>query len=123
MLLRKRNTDNLDVAIPLLPRDQDSNFELVEAGNNLDDLLTRSWWAMVNQYSSRFLTKEKDKLAAFAGIAHKVSEIAKSQDVHVNYLSGLWSGRYLIMGLLWYVSMNRTERLKKIPDDGGGFFL
>ncbi|USP74157.1 hypothetical protein yc1106_01431 [Curvularia clavata] len=53
------------------------------------------WFGLVEEYSSRNLTNETDKLPALAGLASKFSE----QDPG-NYLAGIWSD-HLPSALLW----------------------
>jgi hypothetical protein len=76
-------------------------------------LLKHEWWTEVLKYSSRSLSKERDKLEALAGIASKYQLKALKQRENTDYLAGLW-GPYLAMGLLWYVSRNRQERSRKV---------
>jgi hypothetical protein len=83
--------------------------------DNLDgdyvSLQTEKWWAIVRLYSSRLLTKSSDKLIALSGIAMRTQYKLIEQGVDVDYIAGLWSGPYLVTGLLWYVSYSTTTRL------------
>ncbi|KAF2676490.1 HET-domain-containing protein [Lentithecium fluviatile CBS 122367] len=54
------------------------------------------WNGLVEDYSSRHLTNETDKLPALAGLASKFSEEQKLG----NYLAGIWSN-HLPSALLW----------------------
>jgi hypothetical protein len=53
------------------------------------------WYDMVGQFSRLKLTVPTDKLPALSGVAHRISQIIKS-----DYLAGLWSDD-MIRGLLW----------------------
>jgi hypothetical protein len=44
-----------------------------------------SWLKLVTEYTSKALTKEKDKLCAVAGLARATNEIIKDE-----YLAGIW---------------------------------
>lgn len=68
-------------------------------------LLTTKWWYIVEEYSGRFLTNHSDKLIALSGIVARQQKEAGG----TVYLAGLWGGRYLTTGLLWYVHSRRQE--------------
>lgn len=55
----------------------------------------RSWRTIVEEYSSRELTRASDKLPALSGLAHLVQASVGSQ-----YAAGLWVNDFL-RGLLW----------------------
>lgn len=76
---------------------------------NIRVLLKHEWRTEVSKYSSRFLSKERDKLEALAGIASKYQLKASRQVKDTNYIAGLWEP-YFALGLLWYVSRNRQGR-------------
>ena len=71
----------------------------------LDDLLPRfprgiafnSWYRMVEQYSSRALTFERDRLPALSALAVYVSSATKA-----SYIAGIWwTSEDIVIGLLW----------------------
>jgi hypothetical protein len=74
---------------------------------NPGSMLENRWWEIVAVYSSRFLTKNSDRLNALAGIAAHF----QSSDADAIYLAGLWGGQYLNMGLLWYVESGRQKEM------------
>ncbi|ENI02379.1 hypothetical protein COCC4DRAFT_175523, partial [Bipolaris maydis ATCC 48331] len=55
------------------------------------------WQNVVNEYRSRNLSYEKDRMVAFAGIARAFSHLGR-----LTYLAGLWN-EILPAALLWYV--------------------
>lgn len=55
------------------------------------------WQNVVNEYRSRNLSYEKDRVMAFAGIARAFSHLGR-----LTYLAGLWN-EILPAALLWYV--------------------
>jgi hypothetical protein len=56
------------------------------------------WCQVVEEYSRRRLSYEKDKLPALSGLAHTVSEFLHGTDT---YLAGLWK-TYLARDLSWF---------------------
>ncbi|KAE9369015.1 HET-domain-containing protein [Stipitochalara longipes BDJ] len=56
------------------------------------------WCQVVEEYSRRRLSYEKDKLPALSGLAHTVSEFLHGTDT---YLAGLWK-MYLARDLSWF---------------------
>jgi hypothetical protein len=60
------------------------------------------WQNVVNEYRSRELTFEKDRVVAFAGIARAFSHLGR-----LTYLAGLWHD-ILPAALLWYVDKKPT---------------
>ncbi|KAF2185337.1 HET-domain-containing protein, partial [Zopfia rhizophila CBS 207.26] len=60
---------------------------------------TRRWAAIVNQYTTRRLTFEKDRLPALSGLARTIQEETGDE-----YLAGLWK-RDLGEDLLWKVDV------------------
>ena len=67
-------------------------------------VLHNRWYSFVEDYSSRFMTKESDKLPALAGLAAKSSN---KLDLGI-YVAGIWS-THLPSALLW-----RTVQLSEI---------
>jgi hypothetical protein len=63
------------------------------------NLLTKQWWNLIEEYTSRWLTRDTDKLHAISGVAIYFQRERPNAD----YLAGLWNGPYLATGLLWYV--------------------
>jgi Heterokaryon incompatibility protein (HET) len=88
-----------------------NRFDLNQHVESVSELLTSRWWAVVTQYSDRFLTMEEDKLQALSGIALRYQSAALFQGVKVHYVAGLWADgeSYLATGLLWYVSRHSRE--------------
>lgn len=66
-------------------------------GDQSKDLLYESWQITMNSYSSRNLTKGKDKFAALAGITEFFGSVIEDEAV-----AGLWKGD-LGRGLMWKV--------------------
>jgi hypothetical protein len=58
-----------------------------------------SWYTLVEEYSTRYLTEPTDSLIALSGVAKL---FAKRADNPGKYLAGLWEGN-LIYDLLWCV--------------------
>ncbi|KAF2188595.1 HET-domain-containing protein [Zopfia rhizophila CBS 207.26] len=71
------------------------------------------WYGLVEDYSSRYLTNETDKLPALAGLASKFSE----EQNPGNYLAGIWSD-HLPSALLWRTvplySRNRDQPISPL---------
>jgi hypothetical protein len=63
------------------------------------------WQATMQNYSSRFLTRSSDKLAALAGVTQMFQRVTK--DVA---LAGLWRN-YIYRGLLWHVPTGMHGKL------------
>ncbi|THV02032.1 hypothetical protein K435DRAFT_749829 [Dendrothele bispora CBS 962.96] len=89
----------LEDFIPLLPR---------SASNRVD-----SWFRLLRDYTLRELTKPKDKLVAFAGIAELFHEMWPES----RYVAGLWT-HHFPESLLWVNNaalqqMRDTTRLDK----------
>ncbi|CZR63512.1 uncharacterized protein PAC_13409 [Phialocephala subalpina] len=63
----------------------------------------RAWYRMVENYSRRTLTFEKDKLPAVAGIVEEFKSIITDKP-----LLGLWQGD-LLTGLLWQTAEPTTR--------------
>lgn len=59
-----------------------------------------SWHDLVHAYSQTHLTRETDRMNAFAGI---VSRFQGLMGKHCRYLAGLWS-KSLLRDMLWYTS-------------------
>ena len=59
-----------------------------------------SWRSIVLDYTSRYLTLEKDKLAAIAGVASAIQS-----KINMQYVAGMWNNRFSIeYDLCWRVS-------------------
>jgi hypothetical protein len=102
--------------LPKGPDAPEYRSDLNEGVYSASYLLTSRWWAVVENYSNRFLTRWEDKLQALSGIALRYQSQALSQGVKVHYVAGLWGdyNSYLVTGLLWYVSRHsRGPRLKQ----------
>ncbi|EXJ65081.1 hypothetical protein A1O7_01421 [Cladophialophora yegresii CBS 114405] len=70
----------------------------------------QSWYEIVEQYSTRKLTRESDKLKAMSGIAYFIQK-----NTAFRYAAGLWKGM-LAFNLLWVVSSSPEERpARNIP--------
>lgn len=63
-----------------------------------------SWSMAVNLYTKANLTKGRDKLVAFAGIAKSFP-----QQQYSEYYAGMWNGRYLMPSLNWSTMMPLDE--------------
>lgn len=61
----------------------------------------RNWYNLVDNYSSRAVTVESDKLIALSALAKKYQSILKDA-----YVAGLWR-KDLIVGLIWGVNGER----------------
>lgn len=65
-----------------------------------------SWRSIVMDYTSRYLTLEKDKLAAIAGVASVVQS-----KTSIQYIAGMWNTRFFIeYELCWRVSGRADNR-------------
>ncbi|KAF2108098.1 heterokaryon incompatibility protein-domain-containing protein [Lophiotrema nucula] len=75
-----------------------------------DDHFIQAWGRLVQDYTSRGLTRQTDKLVAISGIASIISS-RKS----LEYTGGIWNGssEMLIQGLLWSAS-KRGQRLLEV---------
>lgn len=62
----------------------------------------RRWWAIVNEYSQRSVTKREDKLVAIAAVAKRFAERLGDSKM---YVCGLWRAR-LPFHLAWHVKSN-----------------
>lgn len=70
--------------------------------------VNEAWGAMVKAYSSCYLTKTSDKLAALAGLAGKVCEIRKD-----TYLAGMWK-KELLSQLCWNTYPQHERAVRSI---------
>lgn len=59
------------------------------------NILVRWYYALDYYYTPRFLTKERDRLPAIAGVARRIQV-----DVGGDFLAGLWSSD-ILWGLMW----------------------
>lgn len=66
--------------------------------------VTESWHHLVHEYSKTHLTRESDRMNAFAGIVSQYYERSMSDSM---YLAGLWS-HSLWSDLLWWATPNRS---------------
>ncbi len=65
-----------------------------------------SWRSIVLDYTSRYMTLERDKLAAIAGVASVIQSKTRTQ-----YIAGMWNERFLIeYELCWQVSGQDNRR-------------
>jgi hypothetical protein len=67
-------------------------------GEQLNKDVYLSWYQLIQDYTGRALTFEKDKLTAVAGLASKFADICKSR-----YVAGLWKDD-IEKGLIWYAN-------------------
>ncbi|PMD26414.1 HET-domain-containing protein [Hyaloscypha hepaticicola] len=65
------------------------------------------WFQLIEDYSSRHLTKEMDRLPALAGLADDFAQM--HQDGDCEYLAGIWSS-HLPSALLWNSVASRPRR-------------
>jgi hypothetical protein len=68
------------------------------------------WWAALNEYSMRDLTKDFDKLPAVRGLAVYIHDTYRSncRDGLDHYVMGLWRNK-ITTGLLWYVDLGSNR--------------
>lgn len=70
------------------------------------------WWAALNEYSMRSLTKSYDKLPAIKGLAIYIHDSYLQGRTDDQYVMGMWLNQ-ITAGLLWYVDLgsdrNRPE--------------
>jgi hypothetical protein len=69
------------------------------------------WLSLVEEYSKRKLTKEKDKLPALAGLARLIAKLTND-----DYYAGLWKN-HIIEDLYWRVYAR--EEMKSLEEDTG----
>lgn len=62
------------------------------------------WYSLIDDYSSRFLTKESDKLPALAGLATRFN----NEENWRTYMAGLWS-EHLPSALLWRTKLPNLD--------------
>ena len=72
--------------------------------------MRHGWWMIVEEFSSRTLTKESDRLPATAGMVQVIT-----RRTIWNCLAGLWE-EDLYFNLLWYVIGER--RIQRVEDIG-----
>jgi hypothetical protein len=70
-----------------------------------------SWEALIENYSSRLLTHESDRLAAVYGLARSMQDAA-----NIPYVAGLWED-HLHQQLMWHVERRVVEIDKRIFGD------
>ena len=79
--------------------------EPLVAGDLTADDINRAWHAIVQGYTSKNLTYEKDRLPALSGLARRFCQMKTVTD----YLAGLWRDN-LALDLLWFIPENgQTE--------------
>jgi len=72
-----------------------------EEAPDIDPL--KLWLDIVKEYTSRRLTKKKDKLVALAGIAEHFELVWREMNLQTRYVAGLWTHHFPYT-LLWIVS-------------------
>ncbi|KAH7384077.1 heterokaryon incompatibility protein-domain-containing protein [Phaeosphaeria sp. MPI-PUGE-AT-0046c] len=65
------------------------------------------WQALINEYRSRNLTKAKDRVIAFAGVAR-----ATANRDGLTYLAGMWAELFSLC-LLWYVDKKAEATVRR----------
>lgn len=66
---------------------------------------TSLWFHLLSEYTGRELTKEKDRLVAFAGVAEHFELVWKEYGVDAQYVAGLWTHQLnTLEALLWQVT-------------------
>lgn len=83
-------------------RSKVTNGELFDLLGDSLQMQSMSWQSIIQNFTSRNLTKYTDKLIALAGVADAIQSNSKHQ-----YVAGMWKD-HLYMELLWYV-LRRTE--------------
>ena len=95
--------DDDDSPLPLLIyRDQEEYHDLETKAYERN-----RWFQLIEDYSSRHLTKETDKLPALAGLAADFAQIHHYGDCE--YLAGVWSS-HLPSALLWNAVASQPRR-------------
>jgi hypothetical protein len=95
--------DDDDSPPPLLKyRDQEEYHDLETKAYQRN-----RWFQLIEDYSSRHLTKETDKLPALAGLAADFAQMHHYGDYE--YLAGIWSS-HLPSALLWNAVASRPHR-------------
>ncbi|PQE07267.1 heterokaryon incompatibility protein [Rutstroemia sp. NJR-2017a BVV2] len=86
---------------------------IVGVGRRKPDInIYASWYRMIENFTSRKLTYQDDRLPAIAGLAKKFAAIANG-----NYYAGLWRGD-LFIGLLWkrkILDPTKIDRTSRAP--------
>jgi hypothetical protein len=73
-----------------------------------DEELKLAWWTLMEQYSTKKLTRSTDKLPALSGVAKQFAQRRPNS----TYLAGLWTSS-LLDDMLWISGENGYE--EKIP--------
>lgn len=75
--------------------------------NSTSDHFVHDWGRLVQDYTSRGMTRQTDKLIAISGIASIISSLKS-----LEYTAGIWNGSHemFVQGLLWSAS-KRGSRL------------
>lgn len=87
------------------PRDIDGLYPETSSFN-----YSNQWRGMVEDYSSRLLTMDTDKLAGISGLAKSfLTIIQRSVKLSDEYIAGLWR-KHLVTGLSWNVNRELLEQ-------------
>ncbi|KAF2026588.1 HET-domain-containing protein, partial [Setomelanomma holmii] len=70
-----------------------------------------AWYRMVQEYTSRNITYQTDKLPAFSGIASALQEVTGDE-----YYAGLWKSWFL-EGLLWRLQIPSSDIYVFVPKE------
>jgi len=76
------------------------------------DHFTHDWGRLVQDYTSRGMTRQTDKLVAISGIASIISSLKS-----LEYIAGIWNGSHdmFVQGLLWSASKRGPRLLDVAP--------
>jgi hypothetical protein len=76
------------------------------------DRFAHDWGRLVQDYTSRGMTRQTDKLIAISGIASIISSLKS-----LEYAAGIWNGSHemLVQGLLWSASKRGPRLLDVAP--------
>ncbi|OCL02676.1 HET-domain-containing protein, partial [Glonium stellatum] len=76
------------------------------------DHFTHDWGRLVQDYTSRGMTRQTDKLVAISGIASIISSLKS-----LEYAAGIWNGSHemFVQGLLWSASKRGPRLLDVAP--------
>jgi hypothetical protein len=80
--------------------------------NPTSDHFAHDWGRLVQDYTSRGMTRQTDKLIAISGIASIISSLKS-----LEYTAGIWNGSHemLVQGLLWSASKRGPRLLDVAP--------
>lgn len=96
----------------------DDIIERSQMPESMSESLLIQWHQLVEEYSTRKVTFQEDRLPAIAAVAERMEE-ARSDDM---YLAGLWKNT-LLSDLMWYLNPHphmqgdteRPETASKVP--------